>query len=52
MVLAARGYPDSPLTGSVISGADADFGPDVVVFHAGTAAQRRRRPAWRRAAGC
>ena len=39
VVLAAKGYPDAPQTGSVIEGADADFGPDVVVFHAGT--QRR-----------
>ncbi|HEX3406301.1 MAG TPA: phosphoribosylamine--glycine ligase [Caulobacteraceae bacterium] len=39
VVLAANGYPDAPQTGSVIIGAEADFGPDVVVFHAGT---RRR----------
>jgi len=37
VVFAAKGYPDSPLSGSVIRGADADFGPDVTVFHAGTA---------------
>ena len=37
VVLAARGYPDAPQTGGVITGADADFGPDVVVFHAGAA---------------
>ncbi len=36
VVLAARGYPDQPETGSVIAGAEADFGPQVVVFHAGT----------------
>ncbi|WP_226637205.1 phosphoribosylamine--glycine ligase [Brevundimonas poindexterae] len=36
VVLAAKGYPDSPLTGSVIRGAEQDFGPDVKVFHAGT----------------
>jgi len=36
VVLAAKGYPDAPLTGSVIEGAEADYGPDVVVFHAGT----------------
>ncbi len=36
VVLAARGYPDSPIPGSVIRGAEQDFGPDVVVFHAGT----------------
>jgi phosphoribosylamine--glycine ligase len=39
VVLAAKGYPDAPQAGSVIRGAEADFGPDVVVFHAGT---RRR----------
>jgi phosphoribosylamine--glycine ligase len=39
VVLAAKGYPQAPQTGSVIRGAEADFGPDVVVFHAGT---RRR----------
>ena len=37
VVLAARGYPDAPEKGSVIRGAEADFGPDVTVFHAGTA---------------
>jgi phosphoribosylamine--glycine ligase len=36
VVLAAKGYPDAPVKGAVISGAEADFGPDVVVFHAGT----------------
>lgn len=36
VVLAAKGYPDAPETGSVIKGADQDFGEDVVVFHAGT----------------
>jgi phosphoribosylamine--glycine ligase len=36
VVLAAEGYPDAPQTGSVIRGADADFGADVAVFHAGT----------------
>ena len=36
VVLAAKGYPDAPETGSEIKGAEADFGPDVVVFHAGT----------------
>jgi len=39
VVLAARGYPDAPQAGSVIRGAEADLGPDVTVFHAGT---RRR----------
>jgi phosphoribosylamine--glycine ligase len=36
VVLAAGGYPDAPQVGAVIAGAEADFGPDVVVFHAGT----------------
>ena len=37
VVLAARGYPQAPQTGSVIAGAEADFGEDVVIFHAATA---------------
>jgi phosphoribosylamine--glycine ligase len=36
VVMAAKGYPDAPETGSEIKGAEQDFGPDVVVFHAGT----------------
>lgn len=36
VVFAAKGYPDSPLSGSIIRGADQDFGRDVTVFHAGT----------------
>lgn len=36
VVLAARGYPEAPEKGSVIRGAEADFGPHVTVFHAGT----------------
>lgn len=36
VVLAAKGYPESPKTGSVIRGADQDFGEGVEVFHAGT----------------
>ena len=36
VVMAANGYPEQPLTGTVIAGAEQDFGPDVVVFHAGT----------------
>jgi phosphoribosylamine--glycine ligase len=35
VVLAAAGYPGTPKAGGVIKGADADFGPDVTVFHAG-----------------
>ena len=37
VVLAAKGYPEKPLLGSVIGGAEQDFGPDVEIFHAGTA---------------
>jgi phosphoribosylamine--glycine ligase len=37
VVLAAEGYPAAPLAGTVIEGAEADFGPDVQVFHAGAA---------------
>jgi phosphoribosylamine--glycine ligase len=37
VVLAAPGYPGAPTTGAVIRGAEADFGPDVTIFHAGTA---------------
>ena len=36
VVMAAQGYPDSPLEGSIIRGAERDFGPHVQVFHAGT----------------
>ena len=37
VVLAAEGYPDAPVKGAIVSGAEADFGPHVMVFHAGTA---------------
>ena len=36
VVMAAKGYPDSPTEGSIIRGAEQDFGPHVQVFHAGT----------------
>jgi phosphoribosylamine--glycine ligase len=36
VVLAATGYPGTPVSGGEIGGADAAFGPGVVVFHAGT----------------
>jgi phosphoribosylamine--glycine ligase len=37
VVFAAQGYPDEPLTGSVIRGlAEASAAPEVVIFHAGT----------------
>lgn len=39
VVLAAGGYPAKPEKGMVISGLDADFGENVMVFHAGTTAQ-------------
>ncbi|WP_420479224.1 phosphoribosylamine--glycine ligase [Brevundimonas sp. FT23028] len=39
VVMAAQGYPDSPVEGSIIRGAEQDFGPDVQVFHAGTRRQ-------------
>ena len=48
VVLAASGYPDSPLEGSIIRGAEQDFGPHVQVFHAGT---RRRADRQLAAAG-
>ena len=37
VVLAAKGYPDDPEKGSVLRGAEQDFGPDVMVFNAGAA---------------
>ena len=43
VVMAAKGYPDSPLSGSIIRGTDQDFGRDVQVFHAGTARDRDGR---------
>ncbi len=45
VVLAARGYPDSPATGDVIEGLDRvtpDTHPDCKVFHAGTAQDKGR----------
>jgi phosphoribosylamine--glycine ligase len=36
VVLAAEGYPDAPKTGGLIQDAEADFGGEAVVFHAGT----------------
>ena len=37
VVMAAEGYPDAPVAGAAITGADQGFGDGVVVFHAGTA---------------
>jgi phosphoribosylamine--glycine ligase len=36
VVLAADGYPESPVKGSLIRGAEDDLGEGVTVFHAGT----------------
>lgn len=36
VVLAAHGYPQKVRKGDVITGLDSDFGPDVMVFQAGT----------------
>ena len=36
VVLAAEGYPAAPMAGTTITGAEAVFGENVVVFHAGT----------------
>ncbi len=37
VVLASGGYPGSYPKGKLITGLDCDFGPDVSIFHAGTA---------------
>ncbi|MDP1630883.1 MAG: phosphoribosylamine--glycine ligase [Caulobacter sp.] len=37
VVMAADGYPESPVSGAIIRGAQADFGDATVVFQAGTA---------------
>jgi len=36
VVYAAEGYPDAPVNGAPIHGADSDFGDEAVIFHAGT----------------
>jgi phosphoribosylamine---glycine ligase len=36
VVVAAKGYPGTPVAGGEIRGLDQDFGDGVVVFHAGT----------------
>jgi phosphoribosylamine--glycine ligase len=48
VVMAAKGNPDSPLEGSIIRGAEQDFGEHVQVFLAGT---RRRDDGQLAAAG-
>lgn len=42
VVLAADGYPTSPQKGAEISGLDGGLGHDVLVFHAGTAAEGKK----------
>ncbi|WP_426286341.1 phosphoribosylamine--glycine ligase [Luteibacter sp. E-22] len=44
VVLAAEGYPGKVRAGDVIEGADADFGADVKVFHAGTSEDADGKP--------
>jgi phosphoribosylamine--glycine ligase len=41
--MAARGYPGSYEKGKVIEGLDSGFGPDIIVFHAGTARDQQNR---------
>lgn len=43
VVMAAKGYPSSYEKGKVIEGLDSDFGPNVMIFHAGTARDRQNR---------
>jgi phosphoribosylamine--glycine ligase len=43
VIMAARGYPGSYEKGKVIEGLDSGFGPDIIVFHAGTARDQQNR---------
>jgi phosphoribosylamine--glycine ligase len=43
VVMAAKGYPGSYEKGKVIEGLDSEFGPHVMVFHAGTARDSQGR---------
>jgi phosphoribosylamine--glycine ligase len=43
VIMAARGYPGSYEKGKVIEGLEADFGQDIMVFHAGTAKDSKNR---------
>jgi phosphoribosylamine--glycine ligase len=43
VVMAARGYPGSYEKGKIIEGLNSDFGPDTMVFHAGTAMDSQGR---------
>jgi phosphoribosylamine---glycine ligase len=42
VVLAAHGYPTAPQRGAEIRGLDGGLGQDVIVFHAGTAAEGKK----------
>ena len=42
VVLAAEGYPTSPQKGAEIRGLNGGLGEDVIVFHAGTAAEGKK----------
>lgn len=44
VVMAAGGYPGKVKSGDLIDGLDADLGPDVKVFHAGTKLDVHGRP--------
>ena len=44
IVIAAEGYPGTPITGGLISGLDQDFGPDVAIFQAGVGSDSQGRP--------
>jgi phosphoribosylamine--glycine ligase len=41
VVLAARGYPEAPVSGDIIKGL-GDFAEDVLVFHSGTKRDAKR----------
>jgi phosphoribosylamine--glycine ligase len=43
VIMAARGYPGSYEKGKVIEGLNSEFGPHVMVFHAGTARDSQDR---------
>ncbi|HVX01748.1 MAG TPA: phosphoribosylamine--glycine ligase, partial [Nitrososphaera sp.] len=43
VVMASRGYPGTYKKGEVIEGLSGDFGPDTMIFHAGTAKDAQGR---------
>jgi phosphoribosylamine--glycine ligase len=43
VIMAARGYPGSYQKGKIIEGLNSEFGPHVMVFHAGTARDSQGR---------